>query len=432
MYIIHKILTSFNPQVITNKKVIQQARAQAIAKVVQKLRKLKDALEKQPDSEVHKERLRKNVEYMAQLKSLKIVDIMRSLMLKDAKQLNAVLTNGRATPEEVAIAMLGLNKLMQGLLDKFQKSLSLSTDANAKWREEILQTSKRRLKLERTEEKRRKRKELKELKAQSRKRQEWLEQNKPVAIVDTEVDSNTKLITTVAGNVEVEKVTEVNQTPTEKKKEKSKAKSKEIKQKVPKPIENKHKTREKSNKVDDKTDRLQDTLPKVHKTKQSQQEKQPKVEAPNKKRKKEEKERPTHVVDPFFITESGQPYLSTAVVLSDDNETDSEDEEQVPRNEYKKHNPLKKWEDKSAARDNNRHPSWLAKEKLKPIITGFKGKKTTFADDGSTKQTIPAVLPPAAPAAESIEAGMHPSWIAKQKLKPKIAAFAGTKIKFDD
>ncbi|XP_060650258.1 uncharacterized protein LOC132787315 [Drosophila nasuta] len=421
----------FNNLVISNKKVIHKARAQSIAKVVQKLRKLKDALEKQPDSDVHKERLRKNVEYMAQLKSLKVVDIMRALLLKDSKQLKAVLTNGRATPEEVAIAMLGLNKIMLTLVDKFQKSLSLSTDANAKWREEILETSKRRIKLERTEEKRRKRKELKELKSQSRKRQEWLEQNKPVEAMDAEMDSKKDLITTVAGNVKVEKIKKIAKTPTDKKEKLPKAKSKEVKQKT---IENKQKTREKSIKKVERTPRVVETVPKpqtVKESKRNEEVKVAKADQPNKKRKKEEKERPTHVEDPFFITESGKPYLSTAVVLSDENETEDEDkEEQLSRREYKK--PLNKWSENCAPRDNNRHPSWLAKEKLKPIITGFKGKKTTFDDDGGTKQTIPAVLPVAAATPESAEAGMHPSWIAKQKLKPKIAAFTGTKIKFDD
>ncbi|KAM8703661.1 hypothetical protein ACLKA7_008309 [Drosophila subpalustris] len=328
----------FNNLVVTNKKIIQKARAQTIAKVVQKLRKVKEALIKQPDNEVNKARQRKNVEYIAQLKSLKCVDIMRSLLLKDKKKHNAVLTNGRATPDEVVIAMLGLNKIMQDLVSKFQQTLNLSTDPNADWREEILETSKRRLKLERTEDKRRKRKELKELKAQSRKRLEWLEQNNPEGDVEggKAPESETKKGTTNAGNCHTEKISE-----------------------SVKPVIK-----------DDK------------------------------------------------ILKSGQPYLSTAVVMSDDN-SDTDNDEYQP--EQKKPKPMTHRQENRRAGINE-----------KPILINFKGKKTKFTEDGSVAETTSSALPAVVPAAESSEGCMHPSWIAKQKLKPKIAVFAGTKIKFDD
>lgn len=391
--------------VITNKKIIQQARSQTIAKVVQKLRKVKDALGKKPDNEVNKARQRKNVEYIAELKSLKLVDIMRSLLLKDEKKHKAVLTNGRATPDEVAIAMLGLNKVMQGLVAKFQETLNLSSDANAKWREEIVETSKRRLKLERTEEKRRKRKELKELKAQSRNRLEWLEKNKPEGEAP---ESDVKLITTVAGVCQVETVKNVsrpaikadaissgNGKPKKSDKKPKVQKSQESKQKVtPKRVEKNQKTQEKLIKSE------------------------PEIKYEHKKPKEEEKDRPTHVVDPFFITESGQPYLSTAVVMSDDN--NESDDNDAFEWEQKRRKPMNKRQEINRTRINEN-----------PIKSNFVGKKTKFAEDGSAAETILPTLPPPADT-ESSNAGMHPSWIAKQKLKPKIAAFAGTKIKFDD
>ncbi|XP_034488165.1 uncharacterized protein LOC117792221 [Drosophila innubila] len=396
----------FNNLVITNKKTIQQARSQTIAKVVQKLRKVKDALAKKPDNEVNKARQRKNVEYIAQLKSLKSVDIMRSLLLKDEKKHNAILTNGRATPDEVVIAMLGLNKVMQGLVAKFQETLNLSSDPNANWREEILQTSKRRLKLERTEEKRRKRKELKELKLQSRKRLEWLEQNKPEGELDEKEtpESETKITTTNAVVCLVEKVNKTAKPPVKVDTISSNDKPKKS-DKVPKAqnsqepkgkrVQNKQKVQEKSNKSE------------------------PEVKYEPMKPKEEEKERPTHVVDPFFITESGQPYLSTAVVMSDDN-NDTDNDEYQP--EQKRRKPM-------TNRQEYRQENSRTRITERPILTNFKGKKTKFAEDGSAAETT---SPFASPAAESSEAGMHPSWIAKQRLKPKIASFAGTKIKFDD
>ncbi|KAL7727062.1 hypothetical protein ACLKA6_001007 [Drosophila palustris] len=418
----------FNNLVITNKKIIQKARAQTIAKVVQKLRKVKETLIKQPDNEVNKARQRKNVEYIAQLKSLKCVDIMRSLLLKDEKKHNAVLTNGRATPDEVVIAMLGLNKVMKDLVSKFQQTLNLSTDPNADWREEILETSKRRLKLERTEDKRRKRKELKELKSQSRKRLEWLEQNKPEGDVEGEKapESQTK-ITTNAGNCQIEKLSKsvkpvmkddkITSKDTPKKGDKvpKAKKSQETKQKR---VENKQKILVKSN-ISESVVKYDEKSKDEWKSKEKRSKKEEKrIKNEEKKPKEEEKERPTHVVDPFFITESGQPYLSTAVVMSDDN-SDTDNDEYQP--EQKKHKPMTHRQENSRAGINE-----------KPILTNFKGKKTKFTEDGSVAETTSSALPAVAPAAESSEGCMHPSWIAKQKLKPKIAVFAGTKIKFDD
>lgn len=139
------------------------------------------------------------------------------------------------------------------------------------------------------------------------------------------------------------------------------------------------------------------------------------VKYEHKKPKEEEKERPTHVVDPFFITESGQPYLSTAVVMSDDN-NDTDNEEYQP--EQRRRKPM-----------TNRQENRRMRSNEMPLLTNFKGKLTKFDKDGSAAETTLPTLPPVA---ANSEAGMHPSWIAKQKLKPKIAAFTGTKIKFDD
>jgi len=54
-------------------------------------------------------------------------------------------------------------------------------------------------------------------------------------------------------------------------------------------------------------------------------------------------------------------------------------------------------------------------------------------DDGQAAEiTAPSINHSSSTAPPLSTDGMHPSWVAKQKFKPKIAAFQGTKIKFDD
>lgn len=410
------------------------------------MRKLKEALKNQPDNEKSQDRLRKTVECMTELKSLKCVDIIRTLLLQEGKNHKTVLTNGRATPDEIAIAMLGLNKVMQMLVATFKKALDLSNKANVNWRIAILETSKRRLKLERTEEKRRKRKELKEQKLQTRNRLEWLEQNQPG---QDNCEANAGNINTVAGKCVVERQlnkdnhvkpklktkTTLLQTP------KVQAKSKKRKDEQTELV--KH-TKLKSDdnkkqpkkvvvpKVENKSNHTDAAVPLKHNETTAIENKAAFNDNGNRS-KKPEKERPTHVVDPFFITESGQPYLSTAVVLSDDSNNEADDDEHQNSMERHKHKPLVKKQDYNNTRFNERHPSWLSKEQQTPVISNFKGKKTKFSENGDIAETSIAQPEFTAPApAPANTEGMHPSWVAKQKLKPKIAAFTGKKIKFDD
>lgn len=404
---------------------------------------------KKPDDVKHKERLRKSVECMLCLKSLKFAEIMRSLLLQIGNNHNAVLTNGRATPDELSIAMLGLNKLMQELVDKFQKTLKLSSEPDSKWREEIGETSKRRLKLQRTEEKRRKRKELKEQKAQQRNRDEWLKQNKPEEAKESEEDpvleDSTDSGETSAGTYRVTKV-EKSRKPEDNvvqvQQSEKPTKKTTNKERLQKTVENKNKNKIKVNSIKPESENLQSDIGRMPKKPKeaefeldksklqreiSRTAKKPKesvkerreseydVEKPN----EDVKERPTHVVDPFFITESGQPYLSTAVVLSDDENNDAEDEQP----EQKRRKPPYRWQEHRNVRDNNnRHSSNFVKNQT----TVQSNKKIKFGEDGIAEDA------PIVPVAAKDDEGMHPSWVAKQKLKPKIAAYQGTKITFDD
>ncbi|KAH8243982.1 hypothetical protein KR032_011908, partial [Drosophila birchii] len=454
-------------QVITNKKLIQKARAQTIAKLVQKLRKSKDGLAKNPDSEREKIRLRKNSECLAQLKTLKCLDIVRQSLLQEGTNPNTVIASERSTPDELGIAMLRLNKIMHGLVDTFVGTLKLSTDKEAKWREEILETSKRRFKIERTEEKKRKRKELKDQKAHTKNRLEWLEQNKVAGPEGTEVKTKEAEVGQVQTEQENQSAsqTEKQQSevskndgttnatkpekpqPSKKNKNERKPLTKTLKpQRAPQKEslsgndENKQDSQEKQT--------LRDIKPKEIRQKPTEvKERKPKLRSDRKQSIEEEskpdKHRPTHVVDPFFITESGQPYLSTAVVHSEDNESEAEEEQRPP--------PVKRYRSDEQRGSNyherperqpafgakkphdDRHPSWVAKQQQKPIIGDFRGKKITFGEDGQAAEirTPKNNRAPAADAPASTE-GMHPSWVAKQKWKPKIADFQGTKIKFDE
>ncbi|XP_034662371.1 serum response factor-binding protein 1 [Drosophila subobscura] len=456
----------FNNLVITNKKVIQQARAQTVSKLVQKLRKVKDVLTKHPDNEKHKERLRKSSECVAQLKALKSLDIMRQLLLQDGKNPNAVLTNGRSTPDEVVLAMLALNKLMKALVDTFRQTLGLDSDKDSRWREEILETSKRRVKLERTETKKKQRKELKEQKAQTRNRLEWLEKNKVGTVGGTDVTETDVLPATESAIEEVETAEEQKQKPKQEKplrnpkvpsvKKEEKSKLREERKQKPKPekplrnpkvasVKEEEKPKQREKKQPQKEKLEIKPKPKPIDIKEKPRKREQEKEASIEKEVNDEKDRPTHVIDPFFITESGQPYLSSAVVHSEDNESENE-QEPMPhpaKRSRNEHRPTYSREERRPEINSKKptedlHPSWIAKQQQKPVIGHFKGKKIKFGDDGQAAEIkLPAVEHHSAPAfahtptPTSME-GMHPSWIAKQKWKPKIAAFQGTKIKFDE
>lgn len=118
---------------------------------------------------------------------------------------------------------------------------------------------------------------------------------------------------------------------------------------------------------------------------------------------------PSTTVDEFFITADGSNYLSTAVSnTKQDDESDDESHPNRGKESIKKpheasffhksdkklpkpatnriDNKKRKWAEnedevqtvKEPKFDPELHPSWQAKQKQKPIITEFKGKKITF------------------------------------------------------
>lgn len=119
-------------------------------------------------------------------------------------------------------------------------------------------------------------------------------------------------------------------------------------------------------------------------------------------------EHPT-AVDDFFITADGSNYLSTAIA----NKTQGNDSDDDS-------NQKKVYEKKP------RESSFFHKSDKKPEKSGsnrFEGAKRKWPNESDesvhkAKET-------------KIDPELHPSWQAKQKQKPTITAFKGTKITFD-
>lgn len=161
----------------------------------------------------------------------------------------------------------------------------------------------------------------------------------------------------------------------------------------------------------------------------------------------------TTMIDPFFITNDGSNYLSTAVI--DRVQADGPDDDlnrrsrrinrlntnsAVPKTHAKNDKFTKSTPKmtsfggltKNDARINvpanadvDVHPSWSAKRKQKSI-PAFEGKRMKFDGSESKVSTVSSVKSP-----NNVEEKLHPSWAAKQKLKPIISEFKGSKITFD-
>lgn len=399
---------------------------------------------------------------------------MKKVLLLD-KPPAAVITNGLSTPEDISIALLAMNKVMCGLIKRFKLELSLEDAANSEWKLQLQESSKRRQKIERTEEKRRKRKDLKTQKQLASKRQEWLEENNPNITEPVE-----DIVSTVKGwqveSIEIEEETPV---------EKTTSNNKSVKQKQSKnTADANQKEFIKANKQAAGKVKIENQKP-LNSINASADNSFPK----SKPKKLEEEQMETdqtetHVVDPFFITDTGENYLSSAVSIANDKWQQQNGQEDDKRNlhliklngknkptyhqqdfktnkfgarnqfssqKYDKSQKFgtedkfsnyanKKSKELTNSRQQNIHPSWAAKQKLKPVISSFQGKKITFEDNDDNGSTAPRASATTAnqsynknPHANKMEeSNLHPSWLAKQKLKPSITEFKGKKITFDN
>lgn len=111
-------------------------------------------------------------------------------------------------------------------------------------------------------------------------------------------------------------------------------------------------------------------------------------------------------VDDFFITAEGTSYLSNAVVKAV--KSGEENDEQVSR---------------APAQNGKRNQSFTKLNQNDN--TRFAAKKPFKRNFEETVKEMPSA--PVTP----VDPNLHPSWLAKQKQKPIIAGFQGTKITFD-
>lgn len=164
--------------------------------------------------------------------------------------------------------------------------------------------------------------------------------------------------------------------------------------------------------------------------------------------------------DSFFVTSTGQSYMAAVPKsapaearprdvpsqeswaatnpkrdFSSNNFTNGRERSNVQRGSFNSENSFRSTrtpEAAAAAADDNLHPSWKAKQRLKEIKP-FQGKKIVFGEEGEQVQvkTPKVVVQEKKTTQPSQDPDLHPSWLAKQKAKPTIAEFTGKKIKFD-
>lgn len=122
-------------------------------------------------------------------------------------------------------------------------------------------------------------------------------------------------------------------------------------------------------------------------------------------------------VDEFFFTADGTNYLSNAVVNENQKDDDGDDDTEKPRKQF--HDFGQK---AGASKGLNRNDGT---GRFDPNKSGkrFVGEKRKWTEETNDE--------PAAKEEKKIDPNLHPSWIAKQKQKPTIVAFKGSKITFD-
>lgn len=127
----------------------------------------------------------------------------------------------------------------------------------------------------------------------------------------------------------------------------------------------------------------------------------------SKRKSKENTETDTpSTVDEFFITNEGTSYMSTAVVnnTQNDNSNNESGQKSIKAKKAKHTNAAGKFERKDTQKQKNEE------RKLNSEMDESIEKEKTIKE---------------------IDSSLHPSWIAKQKQKPTITEFKGSRITFD-
>lgn len=271
------------------------------------------------------------------------------------------LANSDSTVEQLAVGYFCEHKSVNGILDAIRNKLKLDESSN--WRRSVRKLFKKKdktLNAERVKEKKKK-------------------------TSFTETDDTDSKATAKNKNKKVQQKSEANG-----KSEKPEKSPKKQKQQVAQENAEQDKSEESddSSKSDDDTD--------VKSTKEN-----------------DVSEPPPTTVDEFFITADGSNYLSTAVVnRNQEEDSDGNDNQHF----YQGKDFERKPREASFFHKSDKKP-------VKPSVNRFEGTKRKWSNE-SEEQVHKSTE-------KKIDTELHPSWLAKQKLKPTITEFKGKKIKFD-
>lgn len=376
------------------KKTIQRSKVCVIGKLVRNLRDVKKKLEKQPNTLQLTGRTVKLTEQIDYLKRTGNVELATACLL-NRRSAQQVVTNPMSTGPELALAHLCSFKLVADKCAAVKERLSLADDDDI-WRKMIQEVGKKKQRKIKKETHLKRKAEVREVKDLQKKRSAWLEENIDVDELKSKGALNVDDDDSAAAAAEQ---------PVEKKK------------------------------------RVADNVPPKTsaKTNASAAEKRIEKIAPSAPVPR------TLKVDSFFVTSSGSNYMATAAIerhqpagpndgmdrrerraqkLGGSTTRDRRSETSFVRRQH--HAPPV-----AAAAPAALHPSWVAKQKSKGIEQ-FQGTKIKFGDTVSLPRQQANVVAPTKTPAEQDAAKLHPSWVAKQKLKPTISEFQGKKITFGD
>lgn len=450
------------------KKIIAQAKVCVISKLVKKLREAKKQLEaadaKPLKLSARPAKLTEQIDYLKRAGNVELA----TKCLVDRRNAQQVLTNPQASNEDVAWAHLSAFKTVVVRVAQIKAKYGLD-ETDVDWRKAIGETGKKKQKKTVKEAHLKRKAEQKERadkeKAAEQKRNEWLEEN-----ADDADDKESKEDSGSDGDDQSEQSDDVEDASASDKSTVSDAEN-ESETEVPK------KTKlAKQPKLKPPTTKTTVKPPVKAKATPAAAKLKPTKPTPNQNAPAPEPPKPAapqRQLDSFFVTSGGSAYMSTGFEarhqpLGPNDGMDRRERrarqfgKAPPRGKTARPTPRLATQSHERPQPNGRndataryqrpaavpaaaevdlHPSWAAKQRTKGIAS-FQGSKKTFGDDEGTDDQPPAakkayVAPASRAAAPSTAvdadaaAKLHPSWLAKQKLKPVISAFQGKKITFD-
>lgn len=400
---------------------MQRSKVCVISKLVKKLRDVKKKLEKEPNTlklSGRSVKLTEQIEYLKRTPNIELA----SLCLISTKIPQQILTNPLSSTDDLALANLCAYKVVDAKIKAIKDKYNLN-DETVQWRQMIREIGKKKQrKIIKAGHVKRK-EAAKKVKDIQKKRDEWLEENIEGLESEPKVKADDGSEAEVNDSDEDDKSVEVKPKKVPKKISSTKLTLKKETPAKKRPLETK--------------DKATPTLVKQIKV----------AIAPPPP--------PPLKLDSFFVTASGTSYMAAGVTerFQPAGPNDGLDRRERRAQKFGKSTgrrperplaqqqrtanvrPQKTFQrPASNAPDAGLHPSWAAKQKTKGIDQ-FQGKKIKFgetapAPSSAVTRKAPQSLPSTASAEDKTK--LHPSWLAKQKQKPVISEFKGKKITFDE